>query len=103
MSLTNFVDQLESPSLADFNAGTDALKWTDLEQNVVYQIVFTRTVNTHGNRLFCLSRKADGSSCIAWACGMLSTELLQNPMVMVSSRPFVLAILEGFPKLGLKG
>ena len=38
ISLTNFVDQLEFPSLADFSAAAiaDALKWTDLEQNVVY-------------------------------------------------------------------
>ena len=60
MSLTNFVDQLGAsfPSLADFSAAAtaDALKWTDLEQNVVYQIINTRTVNNqHGQ--FCLSRK----------------------------------------------
>ena len=80
------------PSLADFNAGTDALKCTDLEQNVVYQIVSTRTVNTQHGQLVILSlQKADGSSCSAWACGMLSTELLQNHMVMISSRLFVLA------------
>ena len=35
-------------------------------------------------------QKNDGSSCSAWACGMLSKELLQNPMKMVSSRLFVL-------------
>ena len=53
MPLTNFVDQLDSPSsssplLEDFSAAVtaDALKWTDLEQNVVYQIINTRTVNT---------------------------------------------------------
>ena len=86
MSLTNF-DSF--PSLADFSAGTaDALKWTDLEQNVVYQIVSSRTVNTQHGQSVILS---DGSSCSARACGMLSTELLQNPMVMVSSRLLVLA------------
>ena len=62
MALTYFVDQLSAPgassfsslasssfpSLRDFNANTtgEALKWTDLEQNTVYQIVSTRTINT---------------------------------------------------------
>ena len=93
MSLTHFVDQSAFPSLADFSAATaDALKWTDLEQNVVYQITNTRTVNTkHGQSVILSLQKADGSSCSAWACGMLSTELLQNPMIMVCSRLFVLA------------
>ena len=35
MSLSNFIDQMDSfPSLSDFNV--DVLKWTDLEQDVVY-------------------------------------------------------------------
>ena len=84
MSLANFVDQSAFPSLADFSAVTDALEWTDLEQNVVYQIVNTHTVSTqHGQSVILSLQKADGSSCNAWACGMLSTELLQNPMIMV--------------------
>ena len=94
MSLANYVDQSASPSLADFNAAaaTDALKWTDLEQNVDYQITNTRAVNTQHGQLVNLSpQKADGTNLSAWACGMLSTELLQNPMVMVCSRLFVLA------------
>ena len=94
MSLTNFVDQLDSfQSLADFSpaATADALKWTDLEQNVVYQIVSTSPVNTqHGQPVILSLQKVDGSSLSAWACDMLSTELLQNTMVMVSSRLFVL-------------
>ena len=89
MSLTNF-DSF--PLMTDFSAGNDALKWTDLEQNVVYQIINLLTVNTsHGQSVILSLQKADGSSCSAWACGMLSTELIQNPMVMVSSRMFVLA------------
>ena len=92
MSLTNFVEQLDSfPSLADFSAAAtaDALKWTDLEQNVVYQIVNSHTVYTqHGQSVILSLRNADGSRCSA--CGMLSTELLQYPMIMVSSRLFVL-------------
>ena len=83
MSLTNFVDQMDSfPSLSDFNV--TALKWT-------YQITSTCTVNTqHGQSVILSLQKADGSSCSAWACGMLSKELLQNPMIMVSSQLFVL-------------
>ena len=97
MALTNFVDQLDAPafpSLADFSAAATAgaLKWTDVEQNGVYQIAYTRTVNTqHGQSVILSLQKADGSSLVVWACGMLSTELLQNPMIMVSSRLFVLA------------
>ena len=64
-------------SLSDFNV--TALKWTDLDQDVVYQIASTRTVNTqHGQSVILSLQKADGSSCSAWACGMLSKELLQN-------------------------
>ena len=91
MSLTNFVDQMDStfPSLSDFNV--TALKWTDFDQDVVYQIASTRTVTTqHGPSVILSLQKADGSSYSAWACGMLSKELLQNPMIMVSSRLFVL-------------
>ena len=90
MSLTNF-DAF--PSLTDFSAAAtaDALKWTDLEQHVVYQIVNTGTVNTrHGQSIILSFQKADGSSCSAWACGMLSTAAAR-PMIMVSSRLFVLA------------
>ena len=51
MSLENCVDQISAfPSLSDFNV--TALKWTDLDQNVVFQITSTRTVNTqHGQSL----------------------------------------------------
>ena len=58
---------------------------------MVYQIGSKRTVNTqHGQSVVLSLQKADGSSCSAWACGMLSTELLQRFMVMVSSRMFLL-------------
>ena len=71
---------------------SEALKLTDLEQNTVYQIVSTRTVNTHSGRSVVLFlQNADGSWCSVWACGMLAKELLQNPMMMVSSRLFVLS------------
>ena len=92
MSLTNVVDQIDSafPSLSDFNV--TALKLTYLDPDVIYQITSTRTVNTqHGQSVILSLQKADGSSCSAWACGMLSKELLQNPIIMVSSRLFVLA------------
>ena len=61
MSLTNFVDQMNYafPSLSDFNV--DALKWTDLDQDVVYQITSTRTDNTqHGQSVILSLQKADG-------------------------------------------
>ena len=88
-TLTGFVDQLSDPassfstlastsssfrSLADFSASStsEALKWTDLVVDLVYQ---------HGPSL----QKADGSCCSAWACGMLT----QNPMAMVTSPLFI--------------
>ena len=59
-------------------------------QDVVYQIVSTRTINTqHGQSTILSRKKADGSCSSAWACGMLMKELLQNPMAMVTSRLFV--------------
>ena len=93
MALTDFVDQLNAqgassfsaltsssfPLLADFNASTtsEALKWTDLEQNTVYQVVSARTINTqHGQSVILSLQKADGSSSSVWACGMLAKELL---------------------------
>ena len=88
-ALTNFVDQLKAPlfpTLEDFNASStsEALKWTDLVQDTVYQIVATRTVDTqHGPSIILSLQKADGSCCSAWACGMLTKECyifgFQNP------------------------
>ena len=79
---TGFVDQLNAPtssfsalastsfpSLADFNASSssEALKWTDLMQDVVYQIVSTSTVITqHGQSIILSLQKDDGSCCSAW-------------------------------------
>ena len=116
MALTDFVDHLDAPgasfsaltssslpSLTDFSASatSEALNWTDLEQNVVYQIVSTRTVNTqHGQSVILSLREADGSSCGVWACGMLTKELLQNPMMMVSSRLFLLSTGPKTSKIG---
>ena len=43
-NMSLFVDEISAfPSLSDFNV--TVLKWTDLDQNVVYQITSTRTVN----------------------------------------------------------
>ena len=105
MALTDFGDHLNAPgasflaltsssfpSLTDFSvsATSESLKWTDVEQNVVYQIVSIRIVNTqYGQSVILSLQKADGSSCSVWACGMLTKELLQNPMMMVSSQLFV--------------
>ena len=89
-ALTDFVDQLKVfPKLEVFNASStsEALKRTDLEQDTAYQ-VSTRTVNTqHGQSIILSLQKADGSYCSAWACGMLTKELLQNPIM--NSRLFV--------------
>ena len=72
--MANF-DLLNTPG-ASFDALTSS----------VYQIVSTHTVNTQHGQLVILSlQKADGCRCIAWACGMLMKELLQNPMLMVTS------------------
>ena len=78
------------PTLKDFSV--DALKWTDLEEGVVHQIASARTVNTqHGQSTVLFLQREDGSCCTAWACGMLSTELLLNPMILVNSRLFAVA------------
>ena len=94
-ALTNSIDQLSAPAfptLEDFNASStsEAVKWTELVQDAVYQIVSTRTVNTqHGPSIILSLQKADVSCCSVWACGMLTKELLQNPTMMVDSRLFV--------------
>ena len=89
--LTDFSSAVDSfPTLKDFSV--DALKWTDLEEGVVHQIVSTRPVNTqHGQSIILSLQEANGSCCTVWACGMLSTELLLNPMLLVNSRLFVVA------------
>ena len=77
------------PTLKDFSV--DALKWTDLD-GVVHQIASARTVNTqHGQSTVLPLQRENGSCCTAWAGGMLSTELLLNPTLLVNSRLFVAA------------
>ena len=89
-ALTNFVYQLYAtvfPTLDDFSASStsEALKWKDLVQDTVHQIVLTLTGNTqHGPSVILSLQKADRSCCSAWACGILTKELLQNHMVMNS-------------------
>ena len=78
------------PTLKDFSV--DALKWTDLEEVVVHQIASAGTVNTqHGQSTVLSLQREVGPCCTAWACGMLSTEILLNPMLLVNSRLFVVA------------
>ena len=74
------------PTLKDFSV--DALKWTDLEEGVVYRIVSTKV---HGQAVVLSLQKEDGTGCTAWACGTLSAELLGNPMLVVGSNLFVVA------------
>ena len=73
------------PTLKDFSA--DALKWTDLEEGVVYHIISMKVVHTqHGQAVVLSLQKEDGTGC-----GMLSAELLGNPMLTVDSNLFVVA------------
>ena len=68
-ALTDFVDQLNVfPTLEAFNASStsEALKWTDLVQDIVYQIVSTRTVNTHGQLIILSLQNADRSCLRMW-------------------------------------
>ena len=77
-TLTNFVDQLNAPVFPT----SEEIKWTDLVQDTVYQIVSTRTVDTqYGPSIILSFQKADGSCCSGRTCGMLTKELLQNTMV----------------------
>ena len=83
--LTDFTFVDLFPTLKDFNV--DALKWTDLEEGVVHQIVSTRVVNTqHGQSTVLSLQKEDGTSYTVCVCGMLSAELLSNPMLLVNLR-----------------
>ena len=103
-ALTNFVDQFNAPAstfrsiapasafptlvptpafptLEDFNVSStrETLKWTDLVQDTVYQIMSIRTVNTqHGQSIILSLQEADGCCCSAWACGMLTKEVQQT-------------------------
>ena len=87
--LIEFVDQLSAgvgaqqptsaaafSTLEDFDEGsTGALKWKDLTQDRVYQILTARSINNQHGTSFVLSlHTADGFCYTAWACG-----ILQNP------------------------
>ena len=93
------------PSLADFSAAMPQqrlIKWTDLKQGVVYQIESTRTVNTqHGQSVILSLQKAAGTRCSEWACGMLTKELLQNPILMLTSRLFIRPTGSKMSKIGM--
>ena len=72
------------------NSTTEVLKWTDLTHDSVSDCVNAYSYNTqHGQSLILSLLGADESSYSAWTCGMLTKELLQNPMLMVTSRLFV--------------
>ena len=78
------------PTLEDFT--TVAAGWKELEENVVYQIMSTKIVNTHHGQSVVLSlQKEDGTCKTVWACGMLTAELLGNQMMTVNSNIFVVA------------
>ena len=83
-ALREFVDQLNAPApafttLEDFDTGStsEALKWNDLAQDTIYQIISTQSINTqHGTSLLLSPQTADGFCYSAWACRMLTKELL---------------------------
>ena len=86
------------PALEDFT--TVAAGWKEFEENVVYQIVSTKIVHTHHGQSVVLSlQKEDGTCKTAWVCGMLSAELLANPMLTVNSNLFVVATGEKTSKM----
>ena len=89
------------PALEDFT--TVAEGWKELEDNVVYQIVSTKVVHTHHGQSVILSlQKEDGTCKTVWACGMLTAELLANPMLTVSSNLFVVATGEKTSKSSVR-
>ena len=45
----------------------------------------------HGQSVVLSLQKEDGTCKTVWACGMLTAELLANPMLTVSSNLFVVA------------
>ena len=80
-ALTEFVDRLNDPAPAfptveDFNTGSESestLKWNDLTQDTVYQILTAQSINTqHGTTCILSLETADGFCYSAWACGMLA-------------------------------
>ena len=78
------------PPLGDFT--TVAAGWKELEENVVHQIVSTKIVHTHHGQSVVLSlQKEDGTCKTVWACGMLTAELLANPMQTVNPNLVVVA------------
>ena len=57
------------PTLEDFTAV--AARWKELEENVVYQIMSTKIVNTHhGQSVVLPLQKEDGTCKTVWACGI---------------------------------
>ena len=90
-ALTELVDRLSDtaplfPTVEDFNTGLaseSALKWKDLTQDTIYQILTAQSVNTQDGTTFILSlQTADGFCYSAWACGILTKEILQNHMML---------------------
>ena len=93
-ALTNFVDHLHAPApafptLEDFDAGStsETLKWNHLAQGTIYQIVSAQSINTqHGTTFIQSLQTADWFFYSDWACGMMTKELLQNPMMLEGKR-----------------
>ena len=112
--LTEFVDQLAAeaeattasattaafPTLDDFDKGvTGALKWRDLVKDRVYQVLSARSIHTQHGTSFVLSlQTADGICYTAWACGILTKELLKNPSMLVDKKRRLYVLPTGLKK-----
>ena len=68
MGAPSFSALTSFPSVTAFNAAVaaNALKWTDLEQNVVYQILSTRTINTQHGQSVILSNEIVAAEPYMW-------------------------------------
>ena len=111
-NLTDFVDQLRAeataavspptgfPTQGDFNDNsTGALKWKYLLVDMIYQVRSAQSIHTHHGITFILSlQTADGFCYNAWACGMLTKELLQNPSMLKDKQQLRLFIRPTGPK-----
>ena len=93
------------PSLGDFNDNsTGALKWKDLLVDMIYQVRSARSIHTQHGTAFILSlQTADGFCYNAWACGMLTKELLQNPSMLEDKQQLRLLIRPTGPKTSKNG
>ena len=105
-SLTAAVPQPTGfPTLGYFDDNSSgALKWKDLLVNTIYQVRSARSIHTQHGTTFILSLEtADGFWYNAWACGMLTKELLQNPSMLEDKQQLRMFIRPTGPKTSKNG